>query len=1298
MHLDAAILDVDGVLTRTATVHERAWKALLDPVLEEHGADRPFSRQDYLDHVDGKPRLDGLRDLLSSRHIAVADDELQELAARKNKVFRRLLDEVGVEVFDDAVEQVRRWRQHGLAIAFVSASRNARDILRAAGLDELCDIRIDGETALQDELFGKSAMFREAARRLKTEPGKAFVVEDAVAGVEAAAEAGFALVVGVARNGDSRALAEHGAHRVVHGLDELADLVEPGSRPTSELPSALRFEEFEACLDNRDPVMLLDFDGTLAPIVKWPHDAAIDEETRETLRALAERCTVAIVSGRDREDVARRVGLPKLWYVGSHGFDIGSPSGRRFTRDDAEPARTRLKALEAYLRQELEALEGIVVEPKAYAIAVHYRVAREPDADRAMRLVEEIAKSEPHLRVHRDRRVIELQPDVDWNKGHATKHILDALHLAEDELLPIYIGDGRTDEDAFRVLRHRGRGILVGAPPRPTHADLRLDRQEDVVTFLKQVIAWHDATRDRAVWTFRHEGFLPEREGHREALYTLGNGNFATRGAAEEATADDIHYPGTYLAGGYNRLGTELHGELLINEDLVNWPNWLRLSFRPAGGEWLSLSLFEVLELSQELDLRRGVLRRRMRVKDRSGRITILHSRRLVSMDDPSIAALTWELTPENWSGPMEIRTGLDGTVCNNGVQRYRQLRGQHLVPEGAGAEGDSMWLAVRTRQSWIRMAQVARTIIHAEDHAHLSRHNEAHPDRVEQHLALDVVHGEPLRVEKVVVLKTSRDPAISEPLEDAQERMRRTPGFDSLLAAQGRRWAELWHRCDIRLAKDREAENRILRLHVFHVLQVVSPHIVHRDTGVPARGLHGEAYRGHVFWDELFIFPFLNLRIPELTRELLMYRYLRLDMARNIARQLGYEGAAFPWQSGSNGREESQVLHLNPRSGRWVPDETLRQRHISAAVAWNVWHYFDVTADQDFLSYYGVEILVEVARFWGSIAEWDEGLARYRIRSVMGPDEFHTRYPDSERPGLDDNTYTNVMASWCLRTAERALRALSRNRREEVLEQLGISETDRQRWQEIASKLRVVFHDGHILSQFDGYAELEELDWQAYEKRYGDIQRLDRILEAEGDSPNRYKASKQADVLMLFFLFSDEELSEQLAWMGYEFDPAWTRENIDYYLQRTSHGSTLSGLIHSWVLARHDRAHSWRIFQKSLQADVADVQGGTTAEGIHMGAMAGTIDMVQRGYTGATVRDGVLWLDPQLPEELSELSQRLRFRGAWIELTITHDKLEVELASGETATARVGVQGQVEELLCGQRRVFPLREQDRRG
>ena len=774
-------------------------------------------------------------------------------------------------------------------------------------------------------------------------------------------------------------------------------------------------------------------------------------------------------------------------------------------------------------------------------------------------------------------------------------------------------------------------------------------------------------------WTLVYERFEPEQEGLREALCTLGNGKFATRGAAEESEAGEINYPGTYIAGGYNRLKTDIAGRTIENEDLVNFPNWLHLTFRPEGGDWLNLLGAEILSYRQELDLRQGVLKRQFVVRDRQGRETSLVSRRIVHMGFPHLAAIEWVLRPENWSGRIEIRSGLDGRVVNAGVARYRQLSSTHLVTCAAEQlDSDSLLLVVETNQSHIRVAEAARTRIYRGDQpADVERTLvEENAGYIAQDLVLRVAQGEDIRVEKVVAFYTSRDNAISEPATAAAETIARIPRFAELLDSHALAWSHLWRRCDL-ILEGKAHTQMALRLHIFHLLQTVSPHTVDRDVGVPARGLHGEAYRGHIFWDELFIFPFFNFRIPEITRALLLYRFRRLPEAKRMAEEAGFRGALFPWQSGSSGREETQVVHLNPKSGRWLPDNTHLQWHVNSAIAHSIWRYYETTGNREFLSVYGAVLLLEIARFWASAATWNPDRNRYEIRGIMGPDEFHDRYPWSDKPGLDNNAYTNVMASWVLRRAREALDVIEAERADEIRETTGLSDEELESWDDISRKLFVPFHDG-IISQFEGYERLEEFDWGGYRKKYGDIHRLDRILEAEGDTVNRYKASKQADALMLFYLFSSEELHDLFAHLGYSFESESIPPTIDYYLQRSSDGSTLSRVVHSWVLARTDRARAWELLERALESDIADIQGGTTQEGIHLGAMAGTVDFVQRGQTGLEVRGDLFRVNPCLAEDLKGLRLKLRYRGQWLDLELNEGRMTLAIPEGWSGSDHV--------------------------
>jgi trehalose/maltose hydrolase-like predicted phosphorylase len=795
-----------------------------------------------------------------------------------------------------------------------------------------------------------------------------------------------------------------------------------------------------------------------------------------------------------------------------------------------------------------------------------------------------------------------------------------------------------------------------------------------------------------STWMLAYDFFDPAEEGLREALTSTGNGYFCTRGTAEWADADDVHYPGTYVHGGYNRETTIIAGRPVLNEDLVNVPNWLVFKLQ-IEDELVSLDDVELLSYRHELDIRNATVVRVLRFRDRAGRETTLLSCRFVSVANMHQGAIEWTITPENWSGRMSVISALDGRVTNRGVARYRQLEGRHLQPELTRTVGpDIIAVRVQTRQSHIDIAQAARTRVYGEHEVvGVDRGVYQMEDYIHQVLTFEVQEKAPVRVEKMVALYTSRDHAINEPLANAMKAVDRYEPFAEAFERHARAWGELWSVCDMCIPKDDRVQ-LLIRLHISHVLQVCSPHTADLDAGVPARGLNGEAYRGHVFWDELYIYPFLNFRLPEITRELLMYRYRRLDEARATAKEAGYRGAMYPWQSGSDGKEETQIVHLNPRSGRWDRDLSHNQRHINAAIFYNIWRYHQATEDSEFLLGHGAEMMLEIARFWSSFASFNPDRERYEIHGVMGPDEFHEKYPDSEEEGLRNNAYTNVLVAWICETAQEVLDLLPERRRRSLCAKIGLSESEVHMWKDMSHRMFVPFHGDGIISQFEGYEELEELDWKSYQTKYGNIQRLDRILRAEGDTPDRYKLSKQADALMLFFLFPEEELRRLFEQLGYEYAPDTASKNIAYYEPRTTHGSTLSFVVHAAILADLDPERAWEMFMTALESDVGDIQGGTTQEGIHMGVMAGTLDLIQRGYVGAEFRDGTLYFSPKLNDRLDGLSLPMRFRKTSVEATLKEGKLTVATQTdGSNRSIKVGVGDEVREIKDEERYAFTL-------
>lgn len=494
---DALILDLDGVVTRTVGVHRIAWKETFDAFLRREHPDEPEfdADADYRRFVDGKPRLDGVRGFLGSRGIeipegdegdSVEDGTVRGIGNSKNRRFHEFLGERGAEVFDDAVERVRAWRSAGVPVAVVSSSRNCGAILSSVGLTDLFDARVDGRALDELGLPGKPSpdMYLEAARRLGADPARSVVFEDALAGVEAARRGGFGLVVGVDRDGEhAGGLREHGADVVVSSLSEL-DLETVGRR--FAVPLLLdRLGEFRERLGGREPALFLDYDGTLTPIVQRPELARLDERMRDLLREVASAFTVAIVSGRDREDVQELVGLDSVVYAGSHGYDIRGPEGVRVEHEVGEDALPALKRAEDHLRVALDPIEGAQIERKRFSIAVHYRNVADENVAKVEHAVDEAVGASGELRKTYGKKVFEVQPNVEWDKGRAVRWLIEALGLDPRATIPVYIGDDETDEDAFRALRGRGLGVLVAEEPVPSEAVYRLRDVEEVRRFLR---------------------------------------------------------------------------------------------------------------------------------------------------------------------------------------------------------------------------------------------------------------------------------------------------------------------------------------------------------------------------------------------------------------------------------------------------------------------------------------------------------------------------------------------------------------------------------------------------------------------------------------------------------------------------------------------------------------------------------------------------------------------------------------------------------------------------------------------
>lgn len=492
--IKAVVADMDSVLTRMAGLHERAWQVAFNTFFASCSGDdnrrAELSHDEYRRYLDGKLRYQGAADLLAARHIdlpkgTVADEPgtrtVSGIGNHKEKVLIELLEREGVAVFADALDALRRWRLSGIKLAAISASCNCRTVLRIVELEKHLDVIVDGEQAREREFNSKQAMMLEAARQLGVQPADTLVLEDTAAGIRAGRKAGFGLTVGVNRNHHAAELENAGADAVVWSLSAL--------RFPRCLPSALNTVDtiLASHAAERAVAIFLDFDGTLAAIVEDPRKVTLDDPISSTLRTLSGLCTLGLISGRDRSDLQKRVGIEGILYAGSHGLDIGGPGYEKIL-PEAEAAVPEIERATQRLSQALESIHGVIIERKRFGVAVHYRQVRsDVDRQQIMRVVDSVLV-DTGLRKRKGKQVVELEPEVNWDKGHALAWLLETAELDAEHVLVVYIGDDETDEDVFASLAGKGVSIVVDDEVSNSLADYRLANPDEVARFLHHLV------------------------------------------------------------------------------------------------------------------------------------------------------------------------------------------------------------------------------------------------------------------------------------------------------------------------------------------------------------------------------------------------------------------------------------------------------------------------------------------------------------------------------------------------------------------------------------------------------------------------------------------------------------------------------------------------------------------------------------------------------------------------------------------------------------------------------------------
>ncbi len=719
-------------------------------------------------------------------------------------------------------------------------------------------------------------------------------------------------------------------------------------------------------------------------------------------------------------------------------------------------------------------------------------------------------------------------------------------------------------------------------------------------------------------WSVIETRYTPEEIPYKETVFSIGNGYVGSRGTFEEA------YPGQQAVTLVNGVYDDAP---IVHTELVNAPNCFNLELI-AGKDRFSLNHGEVLEFERVLDMQTGVLTRCILWQTPQEQKLHIVFERFASLADAHVLVLRCTITAVDYEGILYIRGGLSGFVDNASLLHW------HLVEQGMDSH-HSIHLTVKTRNTDIVISEAASLSISA----HQSVTYDVWDVNWSPQMCAKTTccRGDKIVIDKYVTLYTSLDADDAQAAAIDKLRQVNSLGYENLRSAHDAMWRKTWDACNITIDGDDEIDLAI-RFSLYHLL-IAAPRWSDRAS-IPAKTLSGYGYRGHIFWDtEVFMLPFFTWTQPEVARNMLMYRYHTLPGARRKAKNNGFDGAMYAWESAATGDETTP---------RWVPvwvkdtgeDELVRiwcgdiELHITADIAYGIIQYWRVTGDDAFMRKYGAEILLETARFWGSRAEYYPDLQRFEIHDVIGPDENHDH--------VDNNAYTNAMVRWHLRTAIEVMEWLSKTdaqRLTQLADKIGITDKVLNHWRVVAESLYIgMDEETGLIEQFDGFFQLKDIDWEQYKHRSTSMQALLGIEDTQ-----KYQILKQPDVLMMLYLHPETYAFETL------------KTNWHYYTPRTDHAyvSSLGPAIQAILAARiGDTDAAYASLFQAAHTDLLNNRGNTS-DGMHGATAGGLWQAMIFGFAGIEETDEGLVAHPRLPKHWRSLKFRLCWRGKWQDFNI---------------------------------------------
>ncbi len=738
-------------------------------------------------------------------------------------------------------------------------------------------------------------------------------------------------------------------------------------------------------------------------------------------------------------------------------------------------------------------------------------------------------------------------------------------------------------------------------------------------------------------WRLVEKTYAPEFLAQNETIFALANGYLGIRGAFEEGLP--VHQGGTFINGFYETwpitYGEEAFGFAKTGQTMLNVTD-ARVIKLYVDDEPFVMYKADCLSYERALNMKEGTLDRTVLWETPSGKKVSVRSRRMVCFEHRHLAAILYEVTVLDARAPVVLVSEVDSNQMNQASsgdpRQAKGMVGSVLRPVGHFLDDTRIILIHKTESSDLSLACGVDHQFESECAGEYT--GEVSEDSGQVIFSVEAEPGKPVRLVKYISYHTSA----TAPPEEMKARVGRTlsrasaHGFDALLEEQKAFLDDFWHRSDVRIEAGHERAQQFLRFNLFHLLQGTARA---EGTGVPAKGLTGQAYEGHYFWDsEIYVLPFLVYTAPRLARNMLKYRYSILDKARQRAREVNQRGALYPWRT-INGDEASAYYAAGTA-----------QYHINADIMYALKKYVDVTGDEEFLFRYGAEMLVETARLWEDLGFYLGGDGtRFHIHGVTGPDEYNTV--------VNNNTFTNLMARenlwYAVATVER-LREKDPERYAALVHDTGLEEREIGAWKRAADSMYVPFdEDLGIHPQDDEFLTKEIWDFAGTP-----VEKYPLLLHYHPLVIYRYQVIKQADVAMAMFL------------MGHEFSREQKRRNFDYYDPLTTGDSSLSACIESilaWELGYEEKAISY--FRYALLMDLADV-GGNVKDGVHIASMGGTWMAVAYGIAGLRDWNGRISFHPKLPEKTCLLNFRLTIRGRLLEIDMQREGITYTLLEGD--------------------------------